>query len=541
MKLKLYILFFLISTSLFAQKVITSIDTTKNKIGDEFTLTLKTSFNKSEKVTFPNASYFGLLEVIQSYKIDTIKNNDNYELVKKYGLTQFDSGKYTIPSLKILINGKPVFSDSINVEVSNVKVDTLRQKMFDIKSIQSAKSQSTWWIYVFVGLLVTALIILGIWLYKKYKNRPKQQEIVYKSPIEKATSLLQLLENKELWQQGEVKEYYSQLTDIVRTYIEEEIQIPAMESTTSELILSLKKTASQKKMKLSLETLKNLEKVLKQADLVKFAKVKPLDFEIEEDKKRITSAVVKIHDSIPVISEEKDELTAFNEQQLEIVKLKKLAERKKKRLLNAVALFFSVVFISILMSILFKGFDYTKDLILGNPTKELLQGEWLYSDYGNPGIKIETPKVLKRLDAEKTLPKNAMALIKEMQVFGYGSLNSEFSITLATKKLLKPVEINLNQLADESVKVMESQGASNIILKQDDFKTNEGVDGKKAFGTLTMIDKENKSSEKLYYEMLFFKQDGGIQQITITYKEGDKFGAEVSGRILNSVELKYAQ
>lgn len=541
MKLKLYILFFLISTSLFAQKVITSIDTTRNKIGAEFKLTLKTSFNKSEKVTFPNASYFGLLEVIQSYKIDTIKNNDNYELVKKYGLTQFDSGKYTIPSLKILINGKPVFSDSINVEVSNVKVDTLRQKMFDIKSIQSAKSQSTWWIYVFVGLLVTALIILGIWLYKKYKNRPKQQEIVYKSPIEKATSLLQLLENKELWQQGEVKEYYSQLTDIVRTYIEEEIQIPAMESTTSELILSLKKTASQKKMKLSPETLKNLEKVLKQADLVKFAKVKPLDFEIEEDKKRITSAVVKIHDSIPVISEEKDELTAFNEQQLELVKLKKLAERKKKRLLNTVALFFSVVFISILMSILFKGFDYTKDLILGNPTKELLQGEWLYSDYGNPGIKIETPKVLKRLNAEKTLPKNAMALIKEMQLFGYGSLNSEFSITLATKKLLKPVEINLNQLADESVKVMESQGASNIILKQDDFKTNEGVEGKKAFGTLTMIDKENKSSEKLYYEMLFFKQDGGIQQITITYKEGDKFGAEVSGRILNSVELKYAQ
>ena len=258
MKLKLYILFFLISTSLFAQKVITSIDTTKNKIGAEFILTLKTSFNKSEKVTFPSASYFGLLEVIQSYKIDTIKNNDNYELVKKYGLTQFDSGKYTIPSLKILINGKPVFSDSINVEVSNVKVDTLRQKMFDIKSIQSAKSQSTWWIYVSVGLLVIALIILGIWLYKKYKNRPKQQEIVYKSPIEKATSLLQLLENKELWQQGEVKEYYSQLTDIVRTYIEEEIQIPAMESTTSELILSLKKTASQKKMKLSLETLKNL-------------------------------------------------------------------------------------------------------------------------------------------------------------------------------------------------------------------------------------------------------------------------------------------
>lgn len=541
MKFKIYILFFLISTSLFAQKVTTSVDTTRNKIGAEFKLTLKTSVNQSEKVKFPEVKNFGALEVIQSYKIDTIKNNDSYELVKKYGLTQFDSGTYTIPRIRVLINGKPVFSDSIQVEVSNVKVDTLRQKMFDIKSIETVKEQSMWWIYVLVALVFIGLIVLGIWFFNKYKNRPKQEEIVYKSPIEKATSLLQSLESKELWQNGEVKEYYSQLTDIVRTYIEEEIQIPAMESTTSELILSLKKTASQKKMKLSPETLKNLEKVLKQADLVKFAKVKPLDFEIEEDKKRITSAVVKIHDSIPVVVEEKDELIAFNEKQLEILRLKKLADRRKKRIITAVGIFFAVLFASTIITILVKGFDYTKDLVLGNPTKELLEGEWLYSDYGNPGIKIETPQVLKRLDAEKVLPKNAMALIKEMQLFGYGSLNSDFSITLATKKLKKPVEINLEQLADESIKVMESQGASNIILKQEDFKTNQGVEGKKAFGTFVMIDKGNKSSEKLYYEMLFFKQDGGIQQITITYKEGDKYGAEVSGRILNSVELKYAQ
>jgi hypothetical protein len=529
------------STSLFAQKVTTSVDTTRNKIGAEFKLTLKTSVNQSEKVKFPEAKNFGALEVIQSYKIDTIKNNDSYELVKKYGLTQFDSGKYTIPSLKILINGKPVFSDSIKVEVSNVKVDTLRQKMFDIKSIETVKEQSSWWIYVLLVLVLIGLIVLGIWFYKKYKNRPKQEEVVYKSPIEKATSLLQSLESRELWQNGEVKEYYSQLTDIVRNYIEEEIQIPAMESTTSELILSLKKTASQKKMKLSPETLKNLEKVLKQADLVKFAKVKPLDFEIEEDKKRITSAVVKIHDSIPVVVEEKDELAVYNAQQLEILRLKKLAERKKKRIISAVGIFFLALLVVAIGTIVFKGLDYTKDLVLGNPTKELVEGEWLYSDYGNPGIKIETPKVLKRLDAEKTLPKNAMALIKEMQLFGYGSLNSDFSITIATKKLKNPVEINLEQLAEESVKIMESQGASNIILKQEDFKTNQGVEGKKAFGTLVVVDKGSKSSEKLYYEMLFFKQDGGIQQITITYKEGDKYGAEVSGRILNSVELKYAQ
>ena len=73
MKLKLYILFLLVSTSLFAQKVTTSVDKTKNKIGAEFQLTLKTEVDTLSKVKFPNAKNFGALEVIQSYKTDTIK------------------------------------------------------------------------------------------------------------------------------------------------------------------------------------------------------------------------------------------------------------------------------------------------------------------------------------------------------------------------------------------------------------------------------------------------------------------------------------
>ncbi|MBC7525788.1 MAG: hypothetical protein H7239_15290 [Flavobacterium sp.] len=539
MKLRIFILL-LFTNVLFAQKVTTSIDTTRNKIGAEFKLTLKTSVNKTDKVQFPKDKNFGALEVINSYKIDTIKSSNSYELIKKYGLTQFDSGKYTIPRLRILINGQPNYSDSIKVEVANVVVDTLKQKMYDIKDIEKEASRSNWWIYV---LVIIVLIILGFLVYrliKKHQNKPKQEEVIYKSPIEKATSLLQLLEKKELWQNGEVKIYYSELTDIVRNYIEEEIQIPAMESTTSELIISLKKVASQKKMKLSPEILKNLEKVLKQADLVKFAKVKPLDFEIEEDKKRISNSIITIHKSIPVVAEVNDELENWNEEQKQKSIAKKLLDRKIKRIKTAVIIAISVFFIGILATIFYKGFDFVRDFVVGNSTKDLVDAEWIYSEYGNPGNKIETPKVLKRIDAEKTLPKNAMALIKEMQIFSYGSLMSNFSVTVATKKLKQLVEINLDQLAEETTKIMESQGAQNIIFKQEDFQTNQGIAGKKAFGTLTMLDKIQKKSQKLYYEMLFFKQDGGIQQITVTYKEDDKYGAEISGRILNSVELKNA-
>jgi hypothetical protein len=537
MKKILFLFLLLLSTTIFAQKVTSSVDTTRNKIGAKFLLTLKTTVGKNDKVKFPETKNFGALEIIESYKIDTVKKNESLELIKKYGLTQFDSGRYSIPKIRVVINGKPVFTDSIALEVTNVKVDTLKQKMYDIKTVQSQETSSNWWVYLLLFVIFVWLAFGIFWFLKNRKKPQKEEEIVYTSPIEKATSLLQSLEKKELWQKGEVKIYYSELTDIVRNYIEEEIQIPAMESTTSELVLSLKNVAKQKKLKLSQETLSNLEKVLKQADLVKFAKVKPLDFEIEEDKKRVTNSIVTIHKSIPTVVEETDELAQWNEQQKEAQRLENIKKEKKRKVKLALLVGLFLVSSFVVYRLITEGFEN----FLGNPTKELLAKEWMSSSYGNPAIKIEAPAILMRQDPEKVLPKNAMALIKEMQFFSYGSLSDAFYLALATKKLKQQTEINLEQLADETVKIWETQGATNIIFKQEDFKTNQGIEGKKTYGTITMVDKLTKTSQKLYYEMLFFKQDGGIQQITICYNEGDAFGSEIAGRILNSVELNSAQ
>lgn len=542
MKIKLYILFFLISTSLFAQKVTTSIDSTKKKIGAEFKLTLKTDVDTLSKVKFPNAKFFGPLEVIQSYKIDTVKNGARYELIKKYGLTQFDSGKYTIPRIPVLINGKPSFSDSIKVEVNDVKVDTLKQKMYDIKDIAKVESPlGSWWIYL---LILLAIGVIGYFVYKFIKKRqsePKVEAIVYTSPIEKATSLLQQLEKKELWQKGEIKNYYSELTDIARNYIEEEIHIPAMESTTSELIEGLRKAAKQQKLKLSNETVENLEKVLKQADLVKFAKVKPLDFEIEEDKKRISSSIVTIHKSIPEIVEDNDELALWNEQQKELARIQKLKKQKRVRIITTIGIVLGMLMLFVLGLIYFKGFDYVKDNFLGHPTKDLVEGEWVFSEYGNPGVKIETPKVLKRMDASKTLPKDAAALIKDMQLFVYGSMLDDFYITVATSTFKQEVQLDLDKAVEGSLKVMESQGAQNIIVKTEEFDTQQGITGKKSYGTMTILDKVKGKSTKMYYEMLVFGQNNGLQQILILHREDDKYGQQIGERILNSVELKVTQ
>ena len=543
MKTKLVLILSFLSIAVWSQpKVTTSIDTVKNKIGTEFKLFLKTNVDTLSKVKFPESKFFGALEVLESYKVDTVKKGDRYELIKKYGLTQFDSGKYTIPRIPIIINGKTVYSDSLAIEISDVKVDTLKQKMFDIKDIATVKSpMGNWWIYVLVVIGLIGLGFLIFYLLKNRKPKAKAEVIVYKTPIEKATTLLQQLESKELWQKGAVKDYYSELTDIVRNYIEEEIKIPAMESTTSELIEGLRKAAKQKKLKLSNDTVENLEKVLQQADLVKFAKVTPMDYEIEEDKKRISNTIVTIHKSIPEIVETEDELALWNEQQKEKARLEKLKREKRKKIAIIVGSAAFLILGTLGFFIATKGFDYVKDNLIGHPTKELLEGEWVYSQYGNPGVKIETPKVLMRQDASKILPKNAMALIKEMQIFTYGSMIDDFYIGVSTSTFKEETKIDLEQAAEGSIKIFETQGASNILVKTEEFDTQKGITGRKAYGTLSMVDKVSGKSTKMYYEILIFAQSNGIQQITVLQREDDQYAKKIGERMLNSVELKIAQ
>lgn len=541
MKKQLYLLLLLLSTAVFAQQkqVVTTIDTTKNKIGAEFKLSIKTTVDTSARVIFPKLKNVGALEVIQSYPIDTVKMDGRYELIKKYGLTQFDSGRYVVPSIKIFINSKPFLTDSLLVEVANVQVDTLKQKMFDIKDIAPAdNSIGDWWKYVLIVALILGIGVFIYWFIKKRQEKKLHQEI-YKTPIEKATSLLDTLEKKELWQKGEVKAYYSELTDIARNYIEEAIEIPAMESTTSELIQGLRTASVKKKMTLSQEIIENLERVLKQADLVKFAKSKPLDFEITDDRNKIQKVILTLDNSIPVeVPDEEDMLLneAQRQKQIQI----QLRKQRNKRIVTAVA---SVVFLLVATTMFFvvtKGFDFVKDNVLGHPTKELLEGEWVKSDYGNPGIVIETPKVLKRVDLTKTLPKDGMALIKEMQSFAYGSVLDPFYLMVSTLKFKQQTQIDLAKSMDGVLQSMEVQGAQNMIVKQEEFETKEGVKGVKAYGTFSQINALTKSSTKLYYEALLFSQEGGLQQILLLHEEGDTYANQISERVLNSVELKQA-
>ena len=261
---KLYtFLFVMLAAIAMAQQkpVQASIDSVKIKIGSQANLLLKATVDTAARVRFPEGKNFGQLEVLESYPVDTVKKGALYELVKKYGLTQFDSGSYTVPRLPVVINNKTLLTDSLKLEVANIKVDTLQQKMYDIKPVMAYPSSNSWWIWVVAAAALGALAF-GVWWYlKKRKKKALPEEQVFASPIEKATAQLQNLEKKELLQRGEVKDYYSELTDIARTYIEEAIHIPAMESTTGELIEGMRRAVQQRKMSLTQETFEELEKL----------------------------------------------------------------------------------------------------------------------------------------------------------------------------------------------------------------------------------------------------------------------------------------
>ena len=218
------------------------------------------------------------IEVVEELNIDTTKT----KFVKKYILTSFDSGQYVIPRQLVLINSNKHLTDSILINVATVKVDTTKQNLFPIKSIKNQPVIfDDYKNYLWIGLALLAFILGLIWYYFIRKKREEQAIENRIPPYELAMQRLGELDGKQLWQNDKVKLYYIELTEIIRTYIERELNIPALESTTDELMETIRDFNKIKTLDLPKETVANLQKLLKEADLVKFAKHKPMSNEIE--------------------------------------------------------------------------------------------------------------------------------------------------------------------------------------------------------------------------------------------------------------------
>ena len=534
MKKKLYLYIALLFGFLgFAQQISSSIDSTQIKIGSQFNLTIKAKVNAKDKVVFPDGKIFGALEVLESYPIDTVKNDNQYELIKKYGLTQFDSGRYVIPKLLVKINQKEFRTDSLSILVNDVKVDTTKQQMYDIKDIIATeeKPMSEWWKLLILLVFIVASGFASYFIIKRLQKGKEQKEEFFASPIEKAIAYLQNLDKKQLVQRGDVKEYYSEMTDITRTYIEESIHIPAMESTSSELMEALKKAIADKKMFVNREDLEKFKKVLENSDLVKFAKSQPLPFEIETDKKIIDKFLLVIDKALPRTEDQAAILFA------EEVRKKEMQKQKFKRLVMSIGISAFLLVASIVIFAYTVGFEFIKDNYIGHTTEELLEKEWITSEYGEPAIVIATPKVLKRTIDEKiqnNLPEN----VKSTSRFVYGSIIDNFSIVLVTTAFKDTTKIDLDVALEADLKELERLGAKNIIVKTGEFENAKGLSGKKSFGTFSVFDPVREEDIKMEYDIMVLSQPGGAQEFFMIYKEDDEHAKQIIEKIQNSIELR---
>lgn len=526
-------LFFLsfYGTSQTTPAISSGVDIDSIKIGEQLHFIINVQADSTAQVIFPEGQTFSPLEMVEAFATDTVRDDAKITLIKKYALTQFDSGSYTLPQQKIVINEQSFLTDSLQIAVHTIPVDTIAQQMYDIKDIINVDKKNAFpWKWILGVLLLLALVGgLLYWFVWRKKKLTEEEKVALLPPYDRAMLELKKLENSKYLIQDEYKQYYSELTSIVRSYLEEDVHISALESTTDQLIEKLEMLKDAGNLKLDDDTLLQFKRILQTSDLVKFAKSRPETSIAEEDRKSIEQIVTKTKEAIPPPTEEE---LLLREEYLEELARKK---QRNKVIITIVAAT-AILIMSTVGAIGYFGFQYVKDTVLGHPTKELLEGDWIASSYGFPPIHIETPKVLLRQEVELT--PELKTTIKELQVFMYRSSIGLFSIGVSSTTLTQQVEPDVEKSIDFIIKNLESQGAKNIITKTEDFTTITGVKGVKTYGTGKFAIPESKNLVNGEYLILSFGGKGFQQQVILTWLENDPYAQDIVDRILTTVDVK---
>ena len=530
----IFLCLFFFSINGFAQispKITSEVDTTFIKIGDQLKFKVIVEVDSMDMVIFPEGQTFSPLETVEAYATDTTRKKDRITLLKTYALTQFDSGSYKLPAQRIEINGKGYFTDSLQIDVATVAVDTLAQQMYDIKPlIQVEKSNSDLWkILLIILAILTVIGALVYWFLLRKKPLTEEEQEALLPPYDRALLELKKLDNSKYLIQDEYKQYYSELTDIVRSYLEEDVNVSALESTTDELITKLEMLKDAGELELDNDTIKQFKSILQTADLVKFAKSKPPTNVAKQDRKAVEQIVVKTHEAIPEPTLE--ELMAQEEYQ------EKLAlKQQRKKWMFAGASVVAVLLISAIAFISYYGVTKVWDTATGHPTKKLLDSEWVASSYGFPPISLETPEVLVRQEIK--IPAEAKATIKELQSFMFRDAKALLTLATTSTTFTQPAEPEFEKTIEQLLKKFEDKGAKNIITKQEEFVTVTGVKGLKTFGSGKFKVPETEELVKGKYVILSFGGKGFQQQILLTWQDGDEYAQEIIDRVLTTIEVK---
>ena len=267
------------------------IDPDSIMIGDRFDYVIDVEKDLVQEVDFPVFEpRDGKLELVESFPVDTLlRDGRHLKLRKRYRLAAFDEGKYNLGVAQVLYADKNILDtlygrDSLRLQVATFQIDSTSQSIYDLKPQKTLpfrlceiKDYITW------GLFILLLLAAGAWgLHRWLAKRGKGFGDLFKPapplpPHVAAIQALETLHNQKLWQNNRHKQYYSGLTDILRTYIAGRWGISAMEMTSDEIIEAMRGQELPDKARMDLTS------ILRDGDLVKFAKAMPDAEENEAD------------------------------------------------------------------------------------------------------------------------------------------------------------------------------------------------------------------------------------------------------------------
>lgn len=278
-------------------RVEAKLDQTKIKLGDQTVLRLLAHLPANGQIDFPVLAdtISAKVQIVKMGKTDTLTDQSNpgiRTVSRQYVITSFDAGLHMIPAFTFVNKAVDVKTQPLPLEVTEIKVDTTKA-IFDIKEPLAVSYSFMDWLrdnlklVLFVALAI--LLIIGlIWYFIRLrKNRPAKpappKQVV---PLHTITlAKLDALKQRQLWEQGQVKLYYSELTDIIREYLEKRYEISALEQTSAEIFAGLQQ--------LHIPALHSdqLKQLLLLADLVKFAKAVPTNNDNQQSMENAVSFV----------------------------------------------------------------------------------------------------------------------------------------------------------------------------------------------------------------------------------------------------------
>lgn len=280
-----------------------TLDSTTLFIGDQTDLHLRAIGEVGEQVTMPvlDKELIPGVEIVDRTIVDTISLKDGRVQYDQYlTVTSFEDSLFYIAPLPFVSGDDTVWSDGLTLNVVQpFEMDTTDMAITDIKGVYKAP---VWWWGIFRWVLLAVLLagvgVAGYYLITYLQSRKREEEgkVVMSEPLrpadEVALEKLDAIKEKKIWQQGQVKEYYTQLTDVVREYIARRFEVSSVEQTSDETLRAMRGLLGDKK-----ELYESLREMLTLADLVKFAKWTATP---DENEKSLRSAYTFVKETTPV-------------------------------------------------------------------------------------------------------------------------------------------------------------------------------------------------------------------------------------------------